>query len=160
MLWIKIYPAKCLRGNLHFDLPYHKRGIWYELLLMAGDADNDGLIEYPIGFLASQLGCPLKALEEVLVALERTDRIVREGNKILISNWHLYQKMKGEPHTIKKAKKQRLMPADGPFGAVTNDQYQEDYLNSDDYEEDKKGSEIPPPPISYQVIDRAGSERR
>ena len=42
--------------------------------------------------------------------------------------------------------KKELIPADGPFGALTNEQYLEDYLNSEDYQEDKQGSKIPPPP--------------
>lgn len=42
--------------------------------------------------------------------------------------------------------KKNTTPADGPHGAVTNEQYQEDYHNSEDYEEDKEGSKIPPPP--------------
>ncbi len=91
MQWMKMYPAKCLRGNLHFDLPLSKRAIWYELLLMAGDLDKDGIIDYPIQFIVSQLGCLRKTLEEVLAILEKTDRIARNGNEITIVNWFKYQ---------------------------------------------------------------------
>ncbi len=99
MLWIKMYPAKCLRGSLHFDLPLSKRSIWYELLLMAGDLDNDGIIDYPIQFIVSQLGCLRKTLDEVLAILEKTDRIKRNGNEIVILNWFKYQ----SPNTKKGA---------------------------------------------------------
>ena len=94
MQWIKMYTAKCLRGSLHFDLPYTRRAIWYELLLMAGDGDNEGVIEYPHSFLASQLGCPVKALAEVLEVLEKTDRITISDNQIIIRNWNKYQGVK------------------------------------------------------------------
>lgn len=111
MLWIKMYPAKCLRGSLHFDLPISKRACWYELLLMAGDLDSDGIINYPLHFIASQLGCPLKSLEEILTLLERTERIRREGNKITILKWFEYQspKTKREPEKQKsRAEKANL----------------------------------------------------
>ena len=91
MLWIKMYPAKCLRGNLHFDLPLSKRAIWYELLLMAGDVDLDGIINFPIQFIANQLSCKRKTLEETLSILEKTGRITRNGNEIVIINWFKYQ---------------------------------------------------------------------
>jgi len=150
MLWIKMYPAKCLRGSLHFDIPFNRRGIWYELLLMAGDLDKDGLIDYPLKFVANQLGCPLKVLEEVLAVLEKTERIHLGKGRILISKWNLYQTIKGKPHVVKKRKKSA--PQDGPFGGVTNDQYQEDYLTSADALEDAQGSKIPAPPddLIYQ----------
>ncbi len=138
MLWIKIYPSKCLRGSLHFDLPYQLRGIWYELLLMAGDVDDDGLFEFPISFLASQLGCPVKVLEEVLVTLEKTERIVRDRNKILITNWHLHQKMKGEPHIIRRDKPETNQEWEKELARQKSHQDQVAKMSSEDLQIDAK----------------------
>lgn len=124
MLWIKMYPAKCLRGSLRFDLPYQQRGIWYELLLIAGDLDQDGVIDYPVSFIASQLGCPLKALEDIIRKLEETKRINRTSNQIHILNWRKYQTSKPTnnkrepsvnhpPQSLPAAKKT-------PYGSLSN----------------------------------------
>ena len=111
MLWIKMYPARCLRGSLRFDLPFTKRGIWYELLLIAGDLDEDGIIDYPIQFIASQLGCPVKVLEEVLTILERTERITRNGTEIVILNWFKYQSPTTKKGRVAKPRKSRAEKA-------------------------------------------------
>ena len=105
MLWIKMSPARCLRGSLRFDLPFTKRGLWYELLLMAGDVDLDGIIDFPIQFIAGQLGCPVKTLEDVLVILEKTNRITRKDNKIVIVNWFKYQSQATRKGNTPKPKK-------------------------------------------------------
>ncbi len=140
MQWIKMYPSKCLRGNLHFDLPLSKRAIWYELLLMAGDLDKDGIIDYPIQFIVSQLGCLRKTLEEVLAILENTARITRNGNEIVILNWFRYQSPTTKKGVVPKQRKSqaekarafreepRSDPGDG-LGSVNMEGY--DYTDED-----------------------------
>jgi len=116
VLWIKMFPAKCLRGKLHFDFPYTKRGLWYELLLMAGDGDNDGVISYPLEFLAGQLGCSLKVLESFLTALVETKRIkISDGYRIEILNWARYQGYKS-PASIQKKEQEAIDKIQGTTG--------------------------------------------
>ena len=107
MLWVKMYPAKCLRGSLRFDLPYSRRAIWYELILMAGDSDEGGVINCPVSFIASQLGCPLKVLEETLSVLETTGRISLSINKITLLSWQKYQPDRQKPYRARSEGIQR-----------------------------------------------------
>jgi len=74
---------------------------------MAGDQDNDGSINYPLPFIASQLGCPMKTLQEVLDVLIRTKRITINGNKIIIINWFKYQSLSTVTKKEKKEKKEK-----------------------------------------------------
>jgi len=97
MKWIKIYVRESLRGSLRLDLNYGQRGIWYDLLLMAGDSRQEGVIQaapglaYPVDYIASTLRTPEKVLRETITLLEQTGRITIDKGIITIVNWHKYQ---------------------------------------------------------------------
>ncbi len=97
--WIKIYCDRWLRGTLRDDPPWI-RGIWIDLLALAGDSpfSDRGVIQVSaqIGFTDEQIASILKvSASEWLEAKQRlmeVDRISVDGsNAITITNWKVYQ---------------------------------------------------------------------
>lgn len=95
--WIKLWVAESLRGTIRFDFSSEERGVWYDLLIMAGDCREDGYIApgedrgYPLEWIAGALNIPLKLLERVLKKCVDTDRIEMTDKGVLIKNWTKYQ---------------------------------------------------------------------
>lgn len=94
--WVKFYCAESLRGSIRLEEP-DVRSVWYDLLLMAGDSREDGIvcatkgIPYPHKRIASSLGIRLALLELCLKKFIDQGRISEDGNGIHILKWTLYQ---------------------------------------------------------------------
>jgi len=95
--WIKIWIPEMLRGTIRFDLTAEERGVWLDLLLMAGESRNEGFIApnerqpYPDAWIAATLNLPLKLLQRVIQKCEDTQRIERTDRGLHILNWTKYQ---------------------------------------------------------------------
>jgi hypothetical protein len=95
--WIKLWVAESLRGTIRFDFTPAERGIWYDLLALAGDCRQDGFISpngkqaYPLKWVANILNIEPELLEITLKKCEESQRIERKKGGIKIVNWHRYQ---------------------------------------------------------------------
>ena len=95
--WVKLWTRECLAGTIRFDFTPAERSVWYDLLILAGDCRQDGVIAagqgvpYPHEWIAGTLNIPLKLLETVLVKCKKTDRILEDNQGIYITNWARYQ---------------------------------------------------------------------
>jgi len=156
--WIKLWIDECLTGTIREELSPEERSVWYDSLLLAGRNRPPGRISANENTsitpkrLASIMNIPTTLLERSMKKFQKTGRVKIDRNGVIhIINWEQYQftdydRQKPYREAKKAMKVKTDMPADGPFGGVTNDQYREDYLNSEDYQEDKKGSKIPAAP--------------
>ena len=95
--WVKLWTAESLRGTIRFDFSPEERGVWYDLLAMAGDSRQEGYIganethPYPDEWIAATLQIPVKLLKAVIVKCEKTGRIERTEAGLHIRNWSKYQ---------------------------------------------------------------------
>lgn len=151
--WIKLWIDECLTGTIREDIEADERSVWYDFLLLAGRNRPPGCIsanedtQISTKRLASILNISAGLLARALRKFEESGRIEIDPEGIIhIVNWDKYQYTDYDRQKPYREAKKKTMPADGPFGGVTNEQYQEDYLKSDDYKEDQEGSKIPPPP--------------
>ena len=59
--WIKMWVQESLIGTVRFDFTPAERGVWYDLLLLAGNCRMEGVIAagpgrpYPHGWIAGTL---------------------------------------------------------------------------------------------------------
>ena len=95
--WIKLWTAESLRGTIRFDFTAEERGVWYDLLAMAGEGRHEGYIAaneergYPDEWIAATLQIPVELLKQVIVKCESTGRIERTDAGLRICNWTKYQ---------------------------------------------------------------------
>lgn len=95
--WVKLWVAESLRGTIRFDFSPAERGVWYDLLMLAGDSRQDGLIApssgvaYPLKWVAGTLNISLNLLQKTLEICKKSTRIEVNGSGIRILNWQKYQ---------------------------------------------------------------------
>ena len=95
--WIKIWSNEWLKGSIRFDFTSEERGVWADLLALAGNCRQDGLISanettpYPHSYIAGILNIPEALLEQVLDKCVKSDRISENSHGIAITNWAKYQ---------------------------------------------------------------------
>ena len=97
-IYRKSWPFDNLFGTLRHELASGERGIWNDLLDMAKISRvRPGLIAagkntaYNHQWLANFLNVSIEELEITLKKLEKTERIIENGNGIEILNWARYQ---------------------------------------------------------------------
>lgn len=95
--WIKLWVSESLRGTIRFDFTPAERGVWYDLLALAGDCRQDGLISpgkglsYPPKWIAGTLNIRQDLLKKTLDICEKSSRILINGDGIKVLNWKKYQ---------------------------------------------------------------------
>lgn len=94
--WIKVWVQESLTGTIRFDFTPAERGVWFDLLILAGNCRLDGIIAagpgkpYPHSWIAGTLNIPLELLEQTLKKCNG-DRTGEDGDGIHIKNWTKYQ---------------------------------------------------------------------
>ncbi len=95
--WVKLWVSESLRGTIRFDFTPAERSVWYDLLVLAGDCRQDGLIApgsgvpYPLKWIAGTLNISSTLLKKTLEICKSSERIEINGDGIKILNWHKYQ---------------------------------------------------------------------
>jgi hypothetical protein len=109
--WVKIWVAECLTGTIRFDFTPEERGVWYDLLLLAGNCRQEGLIAagqgvpYPDTWIAGTLNIPLELLKGTIKKCIATERIEKNGTGYKIVNWEKYQSEYDRQKPYREAKK-------------------------------------------------------
>jgi len=107
--WIKIFTEEWLSGSLRFENTPAERGLWIDILTLAGRSRNPGMIQsnpttpYPIWRLASMLEISSNFLKETLEKFEKQGRIKQNDTGIEVLNFGYYQDILGT-----KSKKQQI----------------------------------------------------
>ncbi len=122
--WIKLYVSDCLYGTIRFDFDPAERGIWYDLLLLAGAGKTDGVVgaakdkPYPRSYIANLLNIPEELLDRVVGKCIQTGRIEEKGG-LRIVNWSKYQPkyqsdyQRQKPYREAKRDRERELEAEG-----------------------------------------------
>lgn len=108
--WIKLWVAESLRGTSRFDFTPAERGVWYDLLILAGDCRQDGLISpgagvsYPLRWIAVTLNIGPSLLHKTIEKCKKCSRIEENVDGFRILNWNKYQSdyERQKPYRAKK----------------------------------------------------------
>lgn len=100
--WIKLWIDECLDGSIRTELSLEARGLWYELLLIAGKGvardKRAGYLERKEGLpltlaeIASRLNIPLDILDKWVPQFIEANMLgVDKLSTYFIVNWEFYQ---------------------------------------------------------------------
>ena len=95
--WVKLHITGWLHGSIRWQLTPEERGVWADLIALAGECGNDGQIcdndgrPYPLEFIAGQLNISLELLERTIKKCQVEGRINNNLDLIAITNWKAYQ---------------------------------------------------------------------
>lgn len=95
--WVKFWVTGWLHGSIRWQLAPAERGVWADLICLAGECgqegkicDNDGR-PYPRDFIANQLNIPQVLLDQTIAKCKHEGRLDDKDDVIIISNWQTYQ---------------------------------------------------------------------
>ncbi|MBA7639457.1 hypothetical protein ES703_47115 [subsurface metagenome] len=92
-----MYVTECLEGTIRFDFTPAERGVWYDLILLAGRCRIPGIIAanenspYPHSYIAGLLNIDLPLFEATLEKCKTSGRIKETAQGIELINWNHYQ---------------------------------------------------------------------
>ena len=95
--WVKMWVNESLEGTIRFDFTPAERGVWYDLILMAGRCRLPGVISanentpYPHSYIAGILNVDLELLETTIQKCKESGRIEENERGIKLVNWEHYQ---------------------------------------------------------------------
>jgi len=95
--WVKMWVNECLEGTIRFDFTPAERGVWYDLIILAGHCRVPGVISanettpYPHSYIAGLLNIDLGLLEATLEKCKVSGRIKETEHGIELMNWEHYQ---------------------------------------------------------------------
>jgi len=96
--WLKLWSREWLEGSIRFDCDSKERGIFTDLLALANESVNRGIIQvneitpFPHSWLASKLNIPLEEFENTLNKFTKQERIRETEFGIEIINFKFYQR--------------------------------------------------------------------
>ena len=95
--WVKIWVRGWLHGSIRWQLEADERGVWADLIAMAGECGRDGAIcdndgrPFPRDFIANQLNIPQELLDRTIAKCRHEGRLDDRDDMIVITNWKAYQ---------------------------------------------------------------------
>lgn len=111
--WVKIWVDECLQGTIRFDFTPAERGVWYDLILLAGRCRVPGVISpngespYPQSYIAGLLNISLELLETTLEKCKTSGRIRETKRGIELVNWGHYQSEYERQKPYRQQKKEK-----------------------------------------------------
>ena len=116
MTWVKLYITGWLHGSIRYQLEPDERGVWADLIAMAGQClssgricDNDGQ-PYPKQYIANQLNVPIELLERTITKCEKEGRVQDIDGVIAITHWETYQSEYERQRKYRKKRDNRRAP--------------------------------------------------
>ena len=97
MTWVKIHISGWLHGSIRWQLNPDERGVWADLIVLAGQCLQGGKIcdndekPYPRDYIAGQLNIPQELLDRTIDKCRAEGRIDDSKDMIVITNWKSYQ---------------------------------------------------------------------
>jgi hypothetical protein len=95
--WVKIWVTGWLHGSIRWQLLPDERGVWADLIVLAGECSQDGAIcdndshPYPRDFIANQLNISQELLDRTIAKCRHEGRLVDNDDILHIVNWAAYQ---------------------------------------------------------------------
>ena len=97
MTWVKININGWLHGSIRWQLDSEERGVWADLIVLAGQCLQGGRIcdndkrPYPRNFISNQLNISQELLDRTIEKCRQEGRIDDRDDMIIITNWKAYQ---------------------------------------------------------------------
>lgn len=116
--WLKLWSKEWLTGSLRFDCTPAQRGIWADLLALANQSRNRGVIQanittpYPHDWIAKTLNITIEELESALENFKNSGRIEENGTGIKIINFEFYNPSKTTGKVGRPSKKRDVKTDD------------------------------------------------
>ena len=96
--WVKLYVTGWLHGSIRWQFTSEERGVWADLIALAGEiqqngkiCDNDGR-SLPRSFIANQLNIKQTLLDQVIAKCLHEGRLAIDDNEVLsLTNYDTYQ---------------------------------------------------------------------
>jgi len=123
--WVKMWVNECLQGSIRFDFSPAERGVWYDLILLAGNCRVPGVISanettpYPYNYIAGILNIDLALLEKTLEKCKGSGRVKETERGLELVNWEHYQSEYERQKPYREKKKEQEDPdkyLKGPYG--------------------------------------------
>lgn len=124
--WLKLWSREWLGGSIRFDLEADERGVWADLLAMANESRNPGVIQanplsgYPRPWIANTLNITNELLDRTLQKCIAADRLAENHAGITILNWGKYQTIFDMVDKSKPLKKSRSSQKEKAYGEFRN----------------------------------------
>ena len=125
--YFKIFITGWLHGSIRWQLDAEERGTWADLLALAGQCRQDGVIAdndgkpYPREYIAGQLFISRDLLDRTIAKCQAEGRIVDQDGVLTIVNWKVYQSEYDRQKPYRQRGQERKTEADykkGPYGAM------------------------------------------
>lgn len=118
-LWVKMWVEECLEGTIRFDFTSAERGVWYDLIMLAGHCRVPGIISanentaYPHSYIAGKLNVDIELFERTLEKCKsgKDPRIKETDEGIVLINWDHYQSEYQRQKPFRKGGKKEKGPA-------------------------------------------------
>ncbi|MBA7713276.1 hypothetical protein ES703_122277 [subsurface metagenome] len=123
--WVKMWVNESLEGTIRFDFTPAERGVWYDLILMAGRCRVPGVISanettpYPHSYIAGILNVDLELLDTTIEKCKKSGRIKENKQGLQLVNWEHYQSEYQRQRPYRQGKKEEEDPdkfIKGPYG--------------------------------------------
>lgn len=119
MTWVKLHITGWLHGSIRWQLEPDERGVWADLIALAGECLSGGKIcdnderPYPRGFIANQLNIPQELLGRTIAKCRRDGRLEDRDDMIVLTNWQVYQSEYERQKQYRQSKKEEPRDYDG-----------------------------------------------
>lgn len=98
MKWVRLWVDEVIKGTTFSELTLAQRGLWWSLVLLAGDSLSPGIVEcrkgeaYSLTHLSLVLNCDARTLKSALEKLVSVNKIaILKDKRMTIVNWKKYQ---------------------------------------------------------------------
>jgi len=95
--WVKFAVTGWLHGSIRWQLEPEERGVWADLICLAGECSQNGMIcdndgrPYPRQYIANQLNIPQELLDRTVAKCRREGRLDDRDDILIVTNWAAYQ---------------------------------------------------------------------
>lgn len=95
--WIKVFVTGWLHGSIRWQLEPAERGVFIDLLVLAGECGREGEISdndsrpFPLDFLANSLNITRELLDSTIDKCVKEGRLLVKEDVIIVVNWKAYQ---------------------------------------------------------------------
>lgn len=97
LTWVKINVSGWLHGSIRWQLTPEERGVWADLIALAGQCLQGGKIcdndkrAFPMDYIANQFNISLELLTNTIDKCIQEGRIEKQDGIIALTNWKFYQ---------------------------------------------------------------------
>lgn len=95
--WVKLHTTGWLHGSIRYQMTAEERGVWADLLALAGEIGQDGMIcdndfrPLPRDYIANQFNIKRALLDRVITINIEEGRMQDKDGVLILSNWTRYQ---------------------------------------------------------------------